>query len=210
MAVSLAISACGGGTRQDAQEPHAHYAVQVPVAVFPAAQNLVQRARMVIAVRNASAKTIPDVAVTITDPRYGTTAQAFAERVTSSYSGPSQPVLANSSRPVWVVDRGPGAHVCPASCLAAGGGGAGGQTAYSNTWALGKLAPGHSAIFRWTVTAVQPGTHLVRYRVAAGLNGDAVATLAGGGLPTGVFRVTIHAAPQQSYVNNAGQIVVIR
>lgn len=209
MAVSLAVSACGGGARQDAQEHRAHYAVQVPVAIFPAAQNLAQRARMVITVRNAGSKTMPNVAITITNPRYGTTAQAFAERVTSSNSGPSGPTLADSSRPIWIVDRGPGAHICAAGCQAAGGGSAGGgQTAYSNTWALGALAPGHSKTFKWTVTATQPGTHLVRYRVAAGLNGDAVAVLAGGGVPAGIFRVTIHGAPQQSYVDNSGRIVV--
>ena len=210
MAVSLALSACGGGARQDAQEHRAHYAVRVPVAIFPATQDLAHRARMVIAVRNAGTKTMPNVAITITNPRYGTTAQAFAERLTNSYSDPSSPVLANSSRPIWVIDRGPGASICAASCQAAGGTGAGGgQTAYSNTWALGPLAPGHTKVFRWIVTAIQPGTHLVRYRVAAGLNGDAVAVLAGGGVPAGIFRVTVHSAPQQSYVDNSGRIVVI-
>jgi hypothetical protein len=208
MAVSLAVSACGGGTRQDAQERHANYAVQVPSATFPADQNLAQPSQMLITVRNAGAKTIPDVAVTITDARYGTTAQAFAERISAANAGPSQPILADASRPVWVVDRGPGVYFCPAGCLAAGGGGAGGQTAYSNTWALGALAPGRSATFRWSVTAVKPGVHVVRYRVAAGLNGNAVAELSGGGPPVGTFSVTIHSAPQQSYVNNAGQVVV--
>jgi hypothetical protein len=207
--VSLALCACGGAARQDANESHGHYAVEVPNATFPSSQSLAEQSNMVITVRNADKRTIPDVAVTITDANYGTTSQAFGERIDTGKPNPSQPVLADASRPVWIVDDGPGVHNCPASCQAAGAGGVGGGvTAYSNTWALGALRPGHSATFKWTVTAVKPGKHVVHYRVAAGLNGNAVAELAGGQPPEGTFTVTIHTTPAQSYVNDAGQIVV--
>ena len=43
----------------------------------------------------------------------------------------------------------------------------------------------------WSVTPVVPGTHTVRYRIAAGLNGKAHARLAGGGEPQGSFTVRI-------------------
>jgi hypothetical protein len=59
----------------------------------------------------------------------------------------------------------------------------------------------------WTVTAVKSGLHVVRYQVAAGLNGKAVAQLANGQRPVGAFRVQIHQAPRQSYVNDQGQVV---
>jgi hypothetical protein len=200
----MLLSACGSGARQDASEPSGHYSVEVPAATFPASQTLSQHTQMVIAVRNAGSKTIPDVAITITDAKYGTTAQAFGQRVdtptTVTNSG-----LASASRAVWVVDQGPAARGCGYSC--ASGGAGGGVTAYSNTWALGRLAPGQTATFKWNVTAVTTGTHVINYVVAAGLNGKAIAQLANGQRPTGSFTVTIHNAPQQAYVNNQGQVV---
>ena len=84
----------------------------------------------------------------------------------------------------------------------------GAVTAYSNTWALGALAPGHTAKFDWAVTAVEPGRHVVAWEVAAGLNGKAKAVLPGRRRPPhGTFTVLIHSAPAESYVNNNGQIV---
>jgi len=80
-------------------------------------------------------------------------------------------------------------------------------TAYSNTWALGPLKPGQSVTFKWKVTPVKAGMHVVHWEVAAGLNGKARARLADGSVPQGSFTVTIHSKPQQAYVNNQGQIV---
>jgi hypothetical protein len=197
VAATLALAACGGGTRQDVSEPSGTFPVQVTTASFPGSQRLAEHTQLVISVRNASSKrTIPDIAVTITNPRYGTSVQAFATSL-------EMPGLASHSRPVWIVDRPPGP--CTYSCQAGGPGGA--VTAYSNTWALGALAPGASAKFVWGVTAVQPGTYRVRYQVAAGLNGKARAVLSGGAKPVGTFVVTIHSAPQQSYVDNSGQVI---
>jgi hypothetical protein len=80
-------------------------------------------------------------------------------------------------------------------------------TAYSNTWALGSLAPGKSVTLHWRLTAVAPGTHYVYWRVAAGLNGKAKAVTAGGGAPQGSFTVNISKAPAQAYVDNSGKVV---
>ena len=81
-------------------------------------------------------------------------------------------------------------------------------TAYTNTWALGRLAPGQTARFQWGVTAVKPGTYTVAYQVAAGLNGKAKAVASDGTLPSGVFHVHDRPRrPAQAYVNNAGQVV---
>jgi hypothetical protein len=197
VAAGGAPAACGGGARQDASEPSGTFPVQVTSASFPASQRLAERTRLVIAVRNTSTnKTIPNIAVTITNPRYGTSVQAFATYL-------DQPGLASHSRPIWIIDRPPGP--CTFSCLAGGPGGA--VTAYSNTWALGELAPGATARFEWGVTAVKSGTYRVRYEVAAGLNGKARAVLANGAIPAGTFLVTIHQAPAQSYVTGSGQVI---
>lgn len=200
----LALAACGGASSQDANEPSGNFTVEVPTATFPATQRLSQHSHMVIAVRNASNKTIPNVAVTVCNvtcrypapPGEGTSAQAFAENL-------NMPYLANPSRPVWIVDRPPGQ--CTYSCQSGGAGGA--VTAYSNTWALGSLRPGATATFDWGVTAVVPGHHVVAWEIAAGLNGKAKAVLSDGSTPSGAFTVDISSAPAQSYVNGAGQVV---
>jgi hypothetical protein len=205
---SLAISACGSsGPRQDASEPKGNFPVAVASA-FPQFQTLAQKSRLIIAVRNTGTKTIPNVAVTIcnisctypTSVSGGTAAQAFSQDLNAKY-------LANASRPIWIVDRPPGScrGVSGYSCLNGGQGAA--VTAYSNTWALGQLAPGKIALFRWTVTAVSPGRHIVAWAIAAGLNGKAKAVLASGGVPHGQFAVNITSKPAQTYVNNSGQIV---
>jgi hypothetical protein len=205
VAVSCVLSACGSGARQDVSEPSARFAVEVPTAVFPASQRLSEHTQMVITVHNADSHTIPNVAVTITDANDNTSAQAFAERVPQA----AAQGLASASRPIWVIDQPPDLNACRYNChYSSDQGGAGGAvTAYSNTWALGPLAPGASATFRWKVTAVKPGTHVVQWRVAAGLNGKAVAQLADGRPPMGSFTVTIHGAPQQAYVSNSGRVV---
>jgi hypothetical protein len=208
---ALLLTACGSGASQDASEPSGNFPVAVSAATFPSSQRLSEHTHLVLAVRNTGNKTIPNIAVTICNVTCaypapageGTDAAAFAQDL-------RQPGLANSSRPVWVVDRPPGA--CNAGCQpgsADGSGSSGGAvTAYSNTWALGSLAPGDTAKFDWAVTAVAPGRHVVAWAVAAGLNGKAKAVLqSAGGSPHGTFTVLIHGAPSESYVNNSGQIV---
>ncbi|MEA2213149.1 MAG: hypothetical protein QOF83_3097 [Solirubrobacteraceae bacterium] len=202
---SLVITACGsGGARQDATEPKGKFPVTVDAASFPVAQTLSQHSHLTIAIRNSGSKTIPDVAVTICNvscaypasTAQGTSAQAFSQDLNAKY-------LANPSRPIWVVDQGPGA--CRYSCQNGGQGAA--VTAYSNTWALGKLAPGKTVRFDWKVTAVSPGRHVVAWEIAAGLNGRARAVLSNGSLPHGAFAVNIASKPARNYVNNSGQIV---
>ena len=81
------------------------------------------------------------------------------------------------------------------------GGSGGAVTAYSNTWALGALAPGKTATFVWRVTAVQPGVHVVAWEVAAGLNGKAKAI----GARKGTITVLIRKAPAQDLRHELGQ-----
>ena len=202
IAAAFLLSSCGGQAEQNAGEPSGIFPVQVTTATFPASQRLAEHTRLVIAVRNAGQKAIPDIAVTITDPRRGTSVQAFGRYIT-------MPGLASHSRPVWIVDRPPGPGPCfgPSGYSCRQGGPGGAVTAYANTWALGTLQPGHSTTFVWGVTAVVPGIHLVHYRIAAGLNGNAKARLSGGAIPQGTFTVSISSKPVQSYVTSTGKIV---
>jgi hypothetical protein len=184
-AISGVAVGCGGGERQDADEPSGTYKVAVEKASFPARQRLAQQEEFRVLVRNDDSKTIPDVAVTITsdDPKNPT--GGFTTR--SQQAG-----LADDRRPIWIVDRGP----------------YGGGTAYVGTWTLGPLPAGQSREFVWKVTAVQPGTHTVRYRVAAGLNGKAKAQTAAGDEAAGSFRVDIDAKPSDATVDpETGDVV---
>jgi hypothetical protein len=196
---SAAVAACGSQT-QAAAEPKGNFRV-APSASFPTNQRLSQHTQLVVRVTNTGSKTIPNVAVTITGgtpnhPDYGTQLQAFSYYL-------NMPNLANHSRPVWIVDKAPGP--CGYSCKTGGPGA--GATAFSNTWALGQLKAGKTAVFDWHLTAVQPGAWVVNWRVAAGEFGNAKAILAGGGIPRGSFTVHVSSKPAQAYVNNGGGIV---
>lgn len=219
------LAACGSRVRQDASEPSGSFPIQV-TATWTSSQHLAQHTQLVIVARNTGAKTVPDIAVTICNVTCspspaalangeGTSVAAFADKL-------DMPGLANPSRPVWIVDQAPGPPAGPCPTVNANGspngayesnysactGGPGGAvTAYSNTWALGPLAPGQTARFDWHLTAVQPGTHVVQWVVAAGLNDNAKAVSPAGGPPQGSFTVHISPAPQQAYVNNSGQVV---
>ena len=88
---ALAVAGCGGGERQDANEPSGTFQVAVVRASFPTKQHLAKPERFVIAVRNTGHKTVPNVAVTV---------DSFAAR--SEQAG-----LADPTRAVWIVDAGP-------------------------------------------------------------------------------------------------------
>jgi hypothetical protein len=175
-ALALGVAGCGGGTRQDADEPSGTFRVDVVRASFPAKQRLATSEAFVITVRNAGRHAVPNVAVTV---------DSFQARS-------DQPGLADPSRAVWIVDQGP----------------RGGETAYVDTWSLGRLEPGRTRRFVWRVTAVQAGTHTVTWQVAAGLNGKAKAVLAGNRAPEGSFTVDISDRPARSRVNpDTGAVV---
>jgi hypothetical protein len=157
---------CGGGERQDENEPKGTYSVEAK-AEFPAEQSLAKDTELSIVVKNTDTKTLPDVAVTI--DRFSSTSD--------------QAGLADTQRPVWIVDRAP----------------FGGETAYVNTWALGPLAPGASKTFTWKVTAVQDGAHVVSYKVSPGLDGRA--RVADATAASGKLKVNISREPAQARVD---------
>ena len=181
---TVLVAGCGSGPRQDADEPSGSYKLEVAAAKFPASQSIAQDSLMIVTVRNDDTKAAPNVAVTVeTDPsKAGQGTVAFGQRVDDSR-------LSDNERPVWVVNEGP----------------PGGDSAATNTWALGRLGAGETKTFTWKVTAVEPGSYTLRYRISPGLAGKA--KLAAGGRTDGLFKVTIDDKPVPARVNDKGQVV---
>ncbi|MEA2169621.1 MAG: hypothetical protein QOF76_2921 [Solirubrobacteraceae bacterium] len=177
------VSACGGGERQDAHEPHRAFKLSITNATFPEKQRLADKTTMTIAVKNDDTATIPNVAVTVaTDPGdAGGAPQAFSQDI-------ADPNVSDPSRPIWIIDEPP----------------KGGVTAFTNTWALGPLKAGQTKTFEWHVTAVKAGDYKINYSAAPGLNGKATPS---GDHHTGSFTVNVTRTPPVQSVNGKGEVV---
>lgn len=286
LAISLAlgVAACGGGERQDADEPEGEFPVEIAAAEFPAKQRLAETSELTLSVRNAGDETIPDLAITVftaeddpeeladadaadetsetgetgetgeetatdeqgeeipeeelgsaveqalqeelqaegeagedPDASTATDTEATADDGLSQADGPfsvrsDQPGLAIPSRPVWILEQGypqiAGTESAepPLGELSAGSGAGAAQT---NTFSFGSLDPGDTRDVVFQVTPVQSGTYTVHYRIAAGLQGKAVAVNADGSVPEGEFVVRITDVPPQTRVDDSGKVVPI-
>jgi hypothetical protein len=180
---ALAAAGCGQA-RQDADEPEEEYTLEVVDASFPAKQSIAQPVRMKLTVRNTDDKELPNLAVTVeTEPGVkGSAPTAFGEAGADTR-------LADANSPVWIVDRDP----------------EGGQSAYTNTWVMGRMFAGETKDIEWRLTPVRPGTYTIKYRISPGLNGKAVP--ANGQKTTGSFRVTVSDEPVPARVNAKGEVV---
>jgi hypothetical protein len=103
-------------------------------------------------------------------------------------TGSDDPAFASSTRPVWLLDAGP----------------AGGESAYTNTWAVGRLGRGESRTVEWRVTAVRPGRHTIAWRLAPALEGD---VRLADGRTRGEFDVTIADDPVPARVDEDGDVI---
>jgi hypothetical protein len=187
----LAVAGCGGGERQDENEPEGNFPVEVVQAKFPEKQKLAKSSDLVLTVRNAGDKTIPNIAMTV---------NGFDEQK-------NDPELADATRPVFAVN---GVQVKIAGFPEAKDASPRGcDTAYVNTWACGPLKPKEKQTFRWSVTAVRAGDFKIDWRVAAGLDGKANAVAAGGSrAPRGQFSGTISNAAPDVRVADDGHTIV--
>ncbi len=187
----IALASCGGGERQDANEPAGKFEVSVVSAKFPEEQKLARRSELEIVVRNDDLRrSVPNIAVTV---------KGFEERRAS-------PGLADPSRPVFVINGVPKRiGTFPESKQAAP---EGGETAYVGTWALGPLKPGEKKTFRWNVTAVRAGPYKITYEVAAGLDGRAKAVGTGGKAPRGRFAGSISDEAPETRIGEDGETIV--
>jgi hypothetical protein len=180
-ASALAITGCGGGEKQDAKEPSGSFPVKVERASFPQRQSLAKNSTMEIVVQNAGQKMIPLISVTV---KCGT-------ELGGSFSTATQDTnVADPLRPQFIVNKLPTATervnppLDPAPLER--------SSAYVDTYPLGMLGPGHSATFRWDVSAVKAGPYRLCWRVNAGLYGKAKAVPASGGGPiNGEFKGVI-------------------
>jgi hypothetical protein len=187
----VALAGCGGGQRQDENEPSGNFPVEVVGTSFPDKQQLAKSSDIVVSVRNAGQKTIPNVGITL---------HGLNERK-------NNPDLADASRPVFAIN---GVQVkiagfpeakdaAPRGC----------DTAYVDTWACGPLKPNRTRTFRWSVTAVRAGDYKITWRVNAGLDGKAKAVAQGGGpAPTGTFAGTISNKAPTVRVADDGHTIV--
>jgi hypothetical protein len=100
--------------------------------------------------------------------------------------------VADPERPVWIVTDQPRE----------------GQTAYDFTWAVGELPAGATRELSWTLAPAVPGTHTLKWAVAAGLNGRAKAQVQGGGPAAGTFTVAVSDKPAPATVDpDTGAVV---
>jgi hypothetical protein len=190
-AALAALAGCGGGERQDENEPEGDFKVEVVEASFPTEQKLAKRSQLVIVVRNADTRQIPNIAVTMRGLDYRK----------------DDPELADQRRPQFVVNgkfKNFG-NIEDAQALTPGGVE---NPTYVDTWSLGPLEPGESKRFRWDVTAVVAGPYELRYSVAAGLDGKARAVDESGETPQGVFTGTVSDAAPQTRIAADGKTIV--
>jgi hypothetical protein len=181
VAAVLAVAGCGG-ERQDANAPSGEFGLDVTAASFPERQRISEATTLRLEVENTGDRAVPNLAVVVeTAGQEGKAPAAFAQDV-------GDPALADAERPIWVLDEGPG----------------GGDTAYTNTWAVGPLGRGQSRTVEWKLTAIKPGSYTVAWRLAPSLVGDV--SLAEG-RTEGEFAVTISDRPVPARVNDDGEVV---
>ncbi len=186
-AVALALAGCGG-SGAPTPESSATYSVAIPVRSFPARQSLAEHVRLQLDVRNEGTRTIPNVSATIETGNRpnGGTVVAFGARLRGQG-------LASHSRPVWIVDDGP----------------LSGDTAYTNTWALGSIRPGATRRFTWSVVPVRAGDYTLRYRLLGSTTGRSQLRLRNGDAARGSFKVHVSGKPAEVRVTPDGRIVSV-
>ncbi len=181
IALAVLATGCGGAERQDADEPSGEFKVQIVSATFPKRQHIAESVQLRVRVKNADDETLRNVAVTVeTKPVEGNAAISFGQRS-------NDPALADSGRPIWVLDSGP----------------FGGDVVTVNTWSAGTLGPGESKVLIWKLVASRAGRYTVDYRVSPGLTGRATAAQ---GDTSGSFDVTIADHPVPARVGADGRV----
>lgn len=198
---ALALAACGSEDPQDANEPEGEYEVAVTTAKFPNRQRLAKRSNLLLGVENTGNETVPELAFTIVT-NDGNSVEPGADAGSFEVRS-DQPGLANPSRPVWVLDNKYPRLVGqpPPKGLS------GGFRVQTDTFGFGPLEPGETKEAVWRLTPAEAGTYTLRYEVAAGLDGNARAVTANGGVVKGGFVVKITDKPPRARVTDRGRVV---
>jgi hypothetical protein len=111
-------------------------------------------------------------------PNLAVTVDGFHTRIDS-------PRVSDRRRPIWVIDEAPDNSI----------------SSYTNTWSVGEVDPGDTRTLDWKVSAVRPGAYLLRWRVSAGVDGNAKARLPDGTVPKGSFNVRVADEPRPARVD---------
>jgi len=90
-ALALMLGACGGGDKQDKNEPSSTFKVDVLSASFPGKQRIGESTTLAITVKNVDTREVPNMAVTI---------DGFDQRR-------DDPSLSDPKRPIWIVNTPP-------------------------------------------------------------------------------------------------------
>lgn len=200
---AVALAACGG---EPEDKTAGEFEVEVVDATFPDDQKLARTSDLEIEVENTGSETIPDIAVTVNGFNYELTDPGDAELPDPSVADPERPRFVVNRSPIEflpqekradpsLVDR----EVAPPY---------GRQTAFVNTYTLGELPAGESAVFRWNVTAVQPGEYDIEWTVDAGTGPDTKAVDSGGSAPSGGFSGVVEDAPVEARIGKDGKTVI--
>jgi len=166
--------------------------MEVTRASFPQRQRLARSSELVLTVRNAGDRVVPNVAVTV---------DGFSFRKRGAdLADPERPQFAVNGVPREIGGFPEAKEAAPLGC----------DTAYVNTWACGPLRPGRERTFRWSVTAVRAGPYEIAWQVAAGLDGNAEVVAPGGGgtPPRGKFFGTVSDEAPRTRVAEDGRTVV--
>lgn len=164
-------------------------------ASFPAEQRLALTSDLVLGVENVGDEALPELTFTIeTDD--GDADGSFETQI-------DNPSASTPSRPVWILDyKYPREIDQPPP-----EGNSGGLRAQTNTFGFGPLDAGDERTVVWRLTAVEPGTYTLHYRVEAGLDGQARAVTADGDAAQGEFVVNIDEKAPKAKVNDRGRVV---
>jgi hypothetical protein len=160
----VGLSACGGDDDAITDASGGQPFSVSAKASFDDSQKLSNAETLKITVKNTDTRPLPEVAVVV---------EGLNRTIPSQDNGAGR--VSDPRRPVWVVDVPP----------------KGGTTAYVDTWALGRLAPGASKTFTWSLTPVVAGRHRLRWRTAAALDEDGPVRASGGGRTSGTFDVDV-------------------
>lgn len=193
--LTLGLTACGGGERQDGALEEGDYTVKIVDASLDPVQRLGDTTMMGLDIENTGSETIPNLAVTVKVlGEEGENARdAFA------YRDP-QRNLNRHDRPIWIVDLDyPALKGDPVMGSA--------RTASARTFAFGELAAGETAEAIWQLTPVKAGTYRLSYEVSPDIYGVGTIEAEGGGSPSGQLPVRIRPQPQELRVDEVGRVV---
>jgi hypothetical protein len=191
----LLLAACGESSSD--KEPGGDFQVGVTAAAFPSLQRLGQTTLLKLSFKNEGEEAVPNLVV------YFTLAGKQGATASLPFGVHEQQVgLANPTRPVWVL-----AEHFPKLVGSSAKGGA--TTSDPKTFAFGPLKPGQSTSAVWKLSAVRQGHYTLRYRVGAGLSGEAKAKTASGVAAGGTFVAEITAQNPNTEVTESGEIVEI-